>query len=318
MKMFVITKQDLFRLFKYVGIYLVALSIGAFTGLLPLLALVAGLPIILADRQMGRRAAQIVALVSLAATWLVMGDPLSFVYVGLGLIVGFSLSLVNDHVPFRFALVQTGVAGFIWALVMNFAAHTVQGTGLLSLINTQFQQAVVITIERMQGLNLYTAEQISQFQQYVDLMRKVLIDQWAYILFIYLLASTLATYILGRALSKTKQPQEDLLGTKAPIGLGAVTAILAGLHYLLPAVSTLLVTNLWNIVALIMSLFGFMLLFYYLRFLRGGIIFRVVLGIYLFSSPIAWRVLLLVGLFDAVFDYRFYARNRQQGQPPLN
>lgn len=317
MKMFVVTKQEVFRLFKYIGLYLVGLSVGAFTGLLPLLAIVAGLPIVLADRQMGRRAAQIVAVVSLAATWLVM-DSLSFVYVGLGLIVGFSLSLIPDHVPFRFALVQSSVAGFIWALVTNFAARTIQGTGLLSLIDSQFQHFVAVTIEGMQGLNLYTAEQISQFQQIADLTRTALAAQWAYMLFTYLLASTLFTYILSRALSSIKQPREDLLATKASIGLAAVTVILAGLHYLLPAVATSFVTNAWNIAALVMSLFGFMLLFYYLRFLRVGIILRLVLGIYLFSSPIAWRVLLLVGLFDAVFDYRFYAKNRQSGQSPLN
>jgi hypothetical protein len=61
-----------------------------------------------------------------------------------------------------------------------------------------------------------------------------------------------------------------------------------------------------------MSLAGFLLLFYYLRFFRLGMFWRILLGIYLFSSPIAWRVMLLVGLFDTVFDYRFYARKRQQ------
>ena len=61
-----------------------------------------------------------------------------------------------------------------------------------------------------------------------------------------------------------------------------------------------------------MSLAGFSLLFYYLRFLKVGVIWRLLLGFSLFTSPIVWRVMLLVGLFDTVFDYRFYARKRQQ------
>lgn len=312
MKMFVITKQELLRLFKFIGIYLVGLSVGAFTGLLPLLAPVAGLPIILASRQLGQRAAQIVGLICLGATWLLM-DPLSFVYVGLGLMVGFSLSLVKDHVPLRLALVQTTVAGFVWTLVMNFALRMVQGQGLLSTISDQFLLALNQTVERMQGLSLYTAEQISQFQQFGDVMHKVLTTEWAYVLFIYLLVSTLATSVLSRVFSQTKPPREDLLATKAPLSLAVVTAILGGLHYLTPTVGTLVVTNLWNISALLTSLAGLLLLFFYLRFFRVGWLLRALLAIYLISSPFAWRALLLIGVFDSAFDYRFYVRNRQQG-----
>lgn len=310
MKAFVVTKQDLLRLGKYIGSYLVGLSVGAFTGLLPLLALAAGLPIVLAQRQMGRRAAQIVALVSLGATWLLL-DRLSFVYVGLGLIVGYSLSLIKEHVPFRLALVQTVVAGFVWALVMNFTAQMLQGEGLLALISSQFQLALGVTVERMQELGLYTAEQIGQFQQYGDLMLKAVSEQWAYLLFVYLLISTGVTYALSGVFSANQLPREDLLANKAPVSLALVAALLAGLHYLLPEMAPLLITNLWNIVALLMSLAGVLLLFYYLRFLRVGMLWRLLLGAYLISNPIAWRVLMLVGSFDAVFDYRFYARKRQ-------
>jgi hypothetical protein len=317
MKMFVITKRDLLRLFKYVGIYLVGLSVGAFTGLLPLLAPIAGLPIVLAERQLGQRAAQIVALLSLAATWLLM-DQLSFVYVALGLMVGFSLCVVRSHVPFRFVLLQSTVAGFIWVLVMNFVTQLASGQGLLVTFNSQLQQAISLTVERMQGLELYTAEQISEFQQYGEQMLKIFSEQWAYVLFIYLLISILATYLLTRGAGSTSLNREDLLATKAPVGLAIATALLAGVHYLLPNVAVALVSNLWNVAALLTSLSGFLLLFYYLRFLRVNVILRVLLAAYLVFSPLAWRIMLLIGGFDAVFDYRFYARNRTPGESGSN
>lgn len=316
MKMVVITKQDLLRLFKYTGLYLVGLTVGVFSGLLPLLAPLAGLPILLADRQLGRRAGQVVALVALVATWFLM-DHISFVYIGLGLMVGYSLSLMHDHVPFRFALAQSTVAGFIWALAMNYASRLLQGEGLLPLLQTQFQQAITVTVERMQGLGLYTTEQIGQLQQYGELMLKVLAEQWAYLLFVYLLISAVASFLLARVLLRPAI-REDLLASKAPITLAAATAIFAGLHYLMPEVAAPVVTNLWNSLALLMALAGFQLLFFYLRWLRVHGLLRLAFGVYLFFNPIAWRVLLLVGAFDAAFDYRYYARRRQAGETGSN
>lgn len=312
MKMFVINRESLLRLGKFIGIYLVGLSVGTFVGLLPLLALAAGLPIVLAERQLGRRAAQIVGLVSLGATWILL-DEMSFVYVGLGLMVGYSLATVNPKVPFRFGFLQTAVTGFVWAFVMNFVLKTMRDDGLLSLITSQFQQALVVTVERMQSLELYSPTQITEFQQYGQLMLDTLRNEWAYLLFVYLLISASVTYALSRLFSPVKQPAEDLLAGKAPLALAVTTALLAGLHYLMPATATGVVSNLWSIAALVMSLYGFALLFYYLRFLKVGLFWRILLGFYLFTSPIAWRVLLLVGSFDAAFDYRFYARKRQQG-----
>lgn len=311
MRVFVINRENLLRLGKFIGIYLVGLSVGTFVGLLPLLALVAGLPILLAERQMGRRAAQIVGLVSLVTTWFLL-DEMLFVYVGLGLMVGYGLAMIPPHVPFRLRLVQTTVTGFVWALVMNYALRAMRGEGLLALLGNQLQQALATTVERMQAMELYTSAQVSDFQQFGQLMLQTLQNEWAYLLFVYLLISTAATAFLGRQFSQGKQPAEDLLATKAPVGVAVITIALAGLHYLLPGVATSVVSNLWSIAALISSLYGFALLFFYLRFAKVGLFWRVLLGFYFFTSPIILRIMLLVGLFDAVFDYRFYARRREQ------
>jgi len=311
MKVFVINRENVLRLGKFIGIYLVGLSVGTFVGLLPLLALISGLPILLAERQMGRRAAQIVGLVSLGATWFLL-DEMLFVYVGLGLMVGYGLAMIPPHVPFRLRLAQTTVTGFVWTLVMNYVLQLMRGEGLLTLLGSQLQQALAVTVERMQSLELYNSAQISDFQQYGQLMLETLQSEWAYLLFVYLLLSTAATAFLGRRFSPVQQPAEDLLESKAPVGLALLTAVLAAIHYLLPAVAPAVVGNLWSIAALVTSLYGFALLFFYLRFARVGPFWRVFLAFYFFTSPIIWRVLLLVGLFDAVFDYRFYARKRQQ------
>jgi hypothetical protein len=311
MKVFVISKDNLLRLGKYIGMYLLGLSVGAISGLLPLMAVVAGLPIILSERQLGRRAAQLATLACLLATWLLL-DELSFVYVGLGLIVGYSLAMVPPHVPIHLSFAQTAVTGFVWVAVMNFVVRMLRGEGLLRLFLGQLQQALALTLENMRELGAYTSAQVAEFEQYGELMLKALDNQWGYLLFVYLLISSLVTYMLSRALVKTEQPVEDLLSLKPSLPLAVISVALAGLHYLLPSFAPGLVVNLWSIASFLMSLAGFLLLFYYLRFFRLGMFWRILLGIYLFSSPIAWRVMLLVGLFDTVFDYRFYARKRQQ------
>ncbi len=311
MKVFVINRENVLRLGKFIGIYLVGLSVGAFVGLLPLLALISGLPILLAERQMGRRAAQIVGLVSLGATWFLL-DEMLFVYVGLGLMVGYGLAMIPPHVPFRLRLVQTTVTGLVWTLVMNYVLQVVRGEGLLRLLGNQLQQALAVTVERMQAIEIYTSAQVGEFQQFGQLMLETLQNEWVYLLFVYLLLSTAATAFFGSRFSSVKQPAEDLLETKAPVGLALFAAVLAGLHYLLPKVAPFVVGNLWSIAAMLASLYGFALLFYYLRFAKVGLFWRVLLGFYFFTSPIILRIMLLVGLFDAVFDYRFYARKRQQ------
>ncbi len=311
MRVFVISRDNIRRLGKYIGIYLVGLSLGAFSGLLPLLAVVAGVPVIMAERQLGRRAAQIATLVCLLATWLLL-DELSFVYVGLGLMVGYSLAMVPPHVPIHLSFAQTAVTGFVWTVVTNSVMRLLRGEGLLALFASQLQQALALTLENMESLGAYTSAQAAEFQQYGELMLEALNTQWGYLLFVYLLFSTFLTHYLSRRLLKTGQPSEDLLSLKPSLPMAVISVILAGLHYLLPTVASGVVANLWSIASLLMSLAGFSLLFYYLRFLKVGVIWRLLLGFSLFTSPIVWRVMLLVGLFDTVFDYRFYARKRQQ------
>ena len=120
---------------KILAIYAVGLLVGAVSGFLPLFSLVAGYPILLVRQRMGLPQARIMALATLVITWIIL-DPLSFVLVGLGLAIGYSL--LEWRSPdrglggaYKFGL----FGGTVWLALSNFSALLMEERNLLSIIN---------------------------------------------------------------------------------------------------------------------------------------------------------------------------------------
>lgn len=300
------------QMLKILAIYAVGLLVGAVSGFLPLFSLVAGYPILLVRQRMGLPQARIMALATLVITWIIL-DPLSFVLVGLGLAIGYSL--LEWRSPdrglggaYKFGL----FGGTVWLALSNFSALLMEERNLLSIINDVITKSFSLMYESMASLEIYSPEQLEFLQEFQEQAVPLFSNNWPIMAFVFIcLGTTACLLLLARYEPAVALGLAKWRDARAPGWLAVATFVANGLQRFSPATMPWLVHNLLGIGNFVLLLSGYALVFFYMRHLRFSRMMGILFTVYLFLSPWLRPVLILVGMFDALFDYRYYARTKK-------
>jgi len=303
--------NDSVQMLKILTIYAVGLLVGALSGFLPLVSLMAGFPLLIARQRLGLLRAQIIALASLVLTWLIL-DPLSFVIVGLGVIVGYSLLAWRPEeqsigIAYRLSL----WAGTVWLAASNWSALLLEKRNLLAIISEEIARAFTLIYEGMTSLEIYSPEQLEYLRELQEKAVPLFNDNWPIMVFVFIcLGTTSCLLLLSRYEPEVALRLANWREQRGPAWVAIVTIAAHVLQRLSPATMPWLVNNILGIGNFVMLLAGYALVLYYMRHLRFSKVIEVLFTVYLFLSPWLRPILILVGQFDALFDYRYYARNR--------
>lgn len=303
--------NDSVQMLKILTIYAVGLLVGALSGFLPLVSLMAGFPLLIARQRLGLLRAQIIALASLVLTWSIL-DPLSFVIVGLGVIVGYSLLAWRPEeqsigIAYRLSL----WAGTVWLAASNWSALLLEKRNLLAIISEEIARAFTLIYEGMTSLEIYSPEQLEYLRELQEKAVPLFNDNWPIMVFVFIcLGTTSCLLLLSRYEPEVALRLANWREQRGPAWVAIVTIVAHVLQRLSPATMPWLVNNILGIGNFVMLLAGYALVLYYMRHLRFSKVIEVLFTVYLFLSPWLRPILILVGQFDALFDYRYYARNR--------
>ncbi len=303
--------NDSVQMLKILTIYAVGLLVGALSGFLPLVSLMAGFPLLIARQRLGLLRAQIIALASLVLTWLIL-DPLSFVIVGLGVIVGYSLLAWRpEEQSIGIACRLSLWAGTVWLAASNWSALLLEKRNLLAIISEEIARAFTLIYEGMTSLEIYSPEQLEYLRELQEKAVPLFNDNWPIMVFVFIcLGTTSCLLLLSRYEPEVALRLANWREQRGPAWVAIVTIAAHVLQRLSPATMPWLVNNILGIGNFVMLLAGYALVLYYMRHLRFSKVIEVLFTVYLFLSPWLRPILILVGQFDALFDYRYYARNR--------
>ncbi len=301
------------QMLKILTIYAAGLLIGAVSGFLPLLSLAAGLPVLVVRHQMGLLQARLMALATLVLTWIIL-DPLSFVIVSLGIVVGYSLlNWRSSEQGLGIAYRRSLLGGAIWLAVGNFVAVFITQRNLLALINEAMTQSFQLLLEHMTAMDIYPPEQLEFLQTFQEQAVPIFNQNWPIMAFVFIsLSTTVGLLLLARYEPAVAYSLANWRELRAPAWLAIVTFVAHGLHQLAPNIYPWLVNNVLGIGNFVLFLSGYALVQFYMRHFRFSRMMGVLFTLYLFLSPWLRPILALVGRFDALFDYRYYARAKTQ------
>lgn len=309
MRACVITKDQIVQMLKIITIYAAGLLVGAVSGFLPLFSLLAGFPVLVARQKLGLTAARIMALASLLVTWQLV-DPISFVFVGLGVAVGYSLlAWQGQERGLGSAFKLSFLGGGIWLAVSNWSVILLEKRSLLTIINEVVARSFAFLQESMASLEIYSAEQMELMSKFQEQAVPLFSENWSVIAFVFICLSTTACLLL---LARYEQAVAIRLANwrdlSAPSWLAIVTLLAYALTYLTPDTMPWLVHNVLGMGRFVLFLAGYALIYFYMRHLRFSRGIGILFTVYLFLSPWLRPILVLIGLFDSLFDYRHFAR----------
>lgn len=307
MKVCLITKQQIIQMLKILTIYAAGLLVGAVSGFLPLLSLLAGFPVLVVHQKFGLGAARVMALASLLITWVIV-DPLSFVFIGLGVAIGYSLLAWRSQERGLGAAYNLGlIGGAIWLAVSNWSVTLVEQKNLLAVINETVVKSFTFLLENMTALEMYTPEQIEFMQQFQELAIPLFNESWPVFAFVFVsLGTTACLLLLARFEQSVAVRLANWRDLRAPAWLALVTLAASALRRLAPNAVPWLANNALGIGNFVLFLAGYALIYFYMRHLRFSWGIGLLFTIYLVLSPWLRPILILIGQFDALFDYRHF------------
>lgn len=298
---------------KILTVYAAGLLLGAVTGFLPLVSIVAGFPILIIRKQLGLREARITALACLLLTY-VMLDPLSFIFVGLGVSIGYSLlAWRSQQHTLGSAFRISFIGGAIWLAVSNWSVVFMEKRNLLTVVTEIVNESFTLLLENASSLNLYTPEQMEFLQEFKVQTLALFNSNWPTIAFVFIsLGVTACLFLLARYEPVVAVRLANWRNLRAPAWLAVITVIAFVLQLLAPETLPFLVTNAVGIGNFVFLLSGYALACFYMRHLRFSRAIELLFTFYLFLSPWLRPVLVLIGQFDALFDYRHFARAKRE------
>ncbi|MGI6345460.1 MAG: DUF2232 domain-containing protein [Bacillota bacterium] len=313
MKLIYLSTQDLHYLGRVLLIYVAAILIGSQLGWLPFVGLAAGLPALLIGSKHGTAAAIPVALICLlAVSWIV--EPLDLPLLGSSITVALVWCYAQQRrlkLPESLPLVLGGV--FLWLALASIFTQIIVGESLLAATLSGMEQEVARVVQNFEQMEGITPEQIEQVRQLGDTILELARTQWGYLIFHYAFFSLLVTQALGRILGRRWVAPVNWWEAKAPPVWGSIALALFFIDLFWPGAKLLLLTNLYGIFGFTLVMSGLCLVFFYLRHFRFTPLLAILVIYNLFLSPTLWRIMFLVGCFDSLFDYRYYARAGGQG-----
>lgn len=315
MRACVITKDQIVQMLKIITIYAAGLLVGAVSGFLPLFSLMAGFPVLVARHKIGLTAARIMGLASLLVTWMLV-DPVSFVFVGLGVAVGYSLlAWQGQERGLGSAFKLSFLGGGIWLAVSNWSVVLLEKRSLLSVINEVVAKSFSFLQENMASLEIYSPEQMELMSKFQEQAVPLFNDNWPIITFVFIcLGTTACLFLLARYEQAVAVRLANWRDLSAPSWLATITLLAYALRRLIPEAMPWLVHNVLGIGSFVLFLAGYALIYFYMRHLRFSRGIGILFTVYLFLSPWLRPILILIGLFDALFDYRHFARAKIEPQ----
>lgn len=309
-----INKHQITQLLKILTVYAVGLLLGAVTGFLPLFSIVAGFPIIIVRQKLGLREARITALACLLLTW-VMLDPLSFIFVGLGVSIGYSLLAWRSQVQtLGSAYKLSFIGGAIWLAASNWSVVLLEKRSLLAVITEVINESLTLLLENATYLELYSPEQMKFLQEFKGQAPALFSSNWPMIAFVFIsLGLTACLFLVARYEPVVAVRLANWRNLRAPAWLAIATIIAFVFQRFAPETLPFLVSNTLAIGSLVLLLSGYALVYFYMRHLRFSRAIGVLFTFYLLLSLWLRPVLVLIGQFDALFDYRHFARAK--GKP---
>ncbi len=310
-----ITKDQILQMLKIITIYAVGLLIGAASGFLPLFALLAGFPILVARQKVGLAGARIMALATLLITLLLV-DPVSFVFVGLGVAVGYSLlAWRGQERSLGSAYRLSFLGGGIWLAVSNWSVVLLEQRNLLAVINEVVAKSFALLQESMAALEIYTPEQMELISKFSEQAAPLFNENWLTIAFIFICLSTTACLLLlGRYEQAIAVRLANWRDLSAPGWLAIITVLAYALKRLAPGTLSWLANNTLGIGSFVLFLAGYALIYFYMRHLHFSRAIGILFTAYLLLSPWLRPILTLIGTFDALFDYRHFAKAKIEPQ----
>lgn len=310
-----INKHEIRQMLKILTIYAAGLLISAISGLLPLISLLAGLPILAARQKVGLVAARIMALACLFVTWLFV-DPLSFVFIGLGVAIGYSLLFWRSQERrLGGAYSLSLIGGAIWLAISNWSVMLMEKKSLLSVVNEVVEKSFTYLRENMATLEMYSPEQMEFMAKLQEHAGPMFSENWPVIAFVFIcLGTTACLLLLARYEQTVSLELMNWRELRAPAWLALITFVAYALRRLTPNTLPWFTSNILNIGNCVLFLAGYTLVYYYMRYLRFSWGIGLLFTIYLFMSPWLRPILSLVGQFDALFDYRHFVRSKIEPQ----
>lgn len=312
---FPITGHETVQVLKSLTIFVVGLIIAVISGLLPLFAVLAGLPMLIVRQQVNLPAARLTALICLLLTWLLV-DTLSFVFIGLGLAVAYSLLFwQSKRRGLGVAYFLGCLGGTIWLVTSNWSVRLMEQQSLLAVISDVVATAYALIVDNMTTQGIYSPEQIEFITAFQQEIGGLLAASWPMIAFIFIcLATTACVLLLARFDRSVAAYLANWRNLRAPAWLAVVGLLAYLVQALAPNAAPWLAGNILQISNLVLFWAGFALVFFYLQHFRLGWGMGLLFVIYLFISPWLRPVLTLVGQFDAVFDYRKFIQPKMDPQ----
>jgi hypothetical protein len=310
MTVFLLTRDELTRMLKILAIYAVAVLLGAISGLLPLISLLAGLPILLAGYHISVTAGRLLLPCCLLVNWIML-DPLSFIVVGIGVTIGYFLLhwYASDK---RIAVgYRSGFIGAVlWLSISNVVTLWLEKKNLLAVLLDTLSRTFAAVVKNMQDLDIYSAEQLEMLDQFQEAIMQSMQQNWPVFVFIFVFLSITFTLLWFGRHDRQVAEQFQWRQWRAPAWLAIATMLTTMLMYVFPQAAPWLVSNIFGIGTFLLFLSGAALLYFYLQHWRMGWIVQLLAGLLILTNPFVLRIMVLVGTFDALFDYRYYARSR--------
>ncbi|NLY54478.1 MAG: DUF2232 domain-containing protein [Firmicutes bacterium] len=315
MKAFIIGKTDLKYMLKILTFYAIALFVGAISGFLPLFSILAGFPVLIAHQQLGIGSARLMTIACLLLTW-IMVDPILFIIIGLGIIIGYSLVFWRGAEQKLGTAYQLAIGGgTIWLGISNLVSVLLEKKSLLTIIIEAWQAIFSLVAENMASLDVYSEEQLQLLAQLQEQTPQFLSRSWLFLTFMFVFfATTACIFLLARYQEPVASKLSQWREFRGPAALAGLTLLAYLWRLFLPDSLPWLLTNILLIGNFLFFLSGYALLFFYLRHWRFSWGLGFFLSFYLFMSPWLRQVLILVGIFDALFDYRHFARSKSEGR----
>ena len=314
MKACSINRQKIKQMLKILTIYAAGLLVGAISGFLPLISLLAGFPILIARQNIGLVAARIMTVACLAVTWLFV-DPLSFIFIGLGVAIGYSLLFWRNQCSLGGAYNLSIIGGAIWLMISNWSVRLMEKKSLLSVINETVERSLIYLQENMAALEVYSPEQLEFMTELQKQAGALFSGNWPVIVFVFIcLATTFCLLLLARFEPAVALQLANWREARAPVWLALATLAAYAMRRFAPDTIPWFASNLLSIGNFVLLLAGYTLIYYYIRHLRFSWGMGLLFTIYLLISPWLRPILSLIGQFDALFDYRQFVKAKTEPQ----